>query len=216
MRYKYDLISILASLLVLSAIAVACSDKGDSDLAQMPPPQQPVAVSPQPKIKFKGHRRWRNDLARALALDEREVCNEMGQYSCTELVHRIALGGSAAEDLGFYTPLPTSTITSPIAADRVALSACIKRVDLDLQSQEPVIFTGPAPMEDGHREEIIHALYRRLIQREAAPHEVTYFVELLYRDVTSLAPEVSLAASARDWAVLSCFVVATSMESLFY
>ena len=190
----------------------ACGSKSQDDN----PGDQPA--SPKAQVKFKGSDRLLNDFARALELDKGEVCNEFGRYSCTDLVHKVALGGVAAYDQGIFEPLESASVTSPIAAERLALSACITRVDADLTGSAPVIFRDLA-IRDGKLSNLesqavsqaIDTMYRRAVQRTATPGEITA-LRRLYRDVEARGGD----APARDWAVLTCFSVMTTMEQLFY
>ncbi|MEM9493360.1 MAG: hypothetical protein AAGC55_29700, partial [Myxococcota bacterium] len=110
-----------AALLALTGAACGSDSSGDDG-----PTPDPDSVTPSAKalVKFKGNDRILADMSRALDLDPAEVCNEFGQYSCTHLVHRVSLGGTEAYSQGLYRPLPDATVTGPIAADRVAMSAC--------------------------------------------------------------------------------------------
>ena len=190
-------------------VIAACGSKSEGE----PPP------SVTAKVKFKGNDRLLNDMAQALALDKNEVCNELGRYSCTQFVHKVALGGVAAYEQGLFEPLPAATVTSPIAAERVALSACITRVDRDLGGADPVIFAGLditrdgklASVDDKSVGQVIDTLYKRAVQRPARSSEIDHLRQL-YRDTEKNGS----TQAARDWAVLGCFAVMTTLEQLFY
>src|SRR5262249_17841692 len=112
------------------------SDGGTSD-------QYPA--SGKATLRFKRSERLRNDFAQALGLDKDAVCKELGQYSCTDSVHKIALAGVEPYVLGVTEPLPFTTITTPIAVERVALAACTQRVTQDLAAGDgALIFKGLA------------------------------------------------------------------------
>lgn len=203
-----------ALVIALGALcAAACGSKSTDD---DDPGAQPV--SPTAQVKFKGNDRLLNDFARTLEIDKGQVCNEFGRYSCTDLVHKVALGGVAAYDQGIFEPLESASVTSPIAVERLALSACITRVDADLGGSDPVIFAGLG-IDDGKLSDpdgaavsqVIDTLYKRAIQRPAAAAEIAA-LRGLYGDVEARGGETP----ARDWAVLTCFSVMTTMEQLFY
>lgn len=213
-------IRLLAGALLLAG---ACGGERRGDAP--PPADEVITPSPTPRVKLKGSDRLRNDLSRALGLAPEDVCNELGQYSCTHMVHRVALGGSAPYDLGLFSPLPHTSLTTPIAAERVALAACVTRVDRDLgdnsnddQNPEAPIFAaldidagGRLDADAGAVAAAVDTLYERAVQRRARPTEIAHLRQL-YRDIEARGSE----RPARDWAVLSCFAVMTTMEHLFY
>jgi hypothetical protein len=176
-------------------------------------------LSKKANLKFKGNERIRTDFARALGLDPTDVCKELGAFSCTHLVHQVALGGVEPYFLGLNEPLPFTTVTTPIATERVALAACGNRVDRDLGgSEEALIFVGLdvdasgklTSHEDPAMAAAVDLLYKRALQREPTDDEVSELTGF-YAEV-----EAKSAQPARDWAVLSCFAVMTTMEQLFY
>jgi len=193
------------------------SDPGDDDL---PPGTAEVEPSPRPNVRFKGGERLRNDLARSLGLEPDQVCNELGRYSCTDLVHTIALGGVEAYVQGVYTSSEDTTATAPLAVERVVLAACTTAVDRDLaDAGEAAVFggldiAGSGELSDPDAPDVaaaIVALYRRGLQRSPTEVEVAH-LRGLYESVQGRGGE----RVARDWAVASCFAVLTTMESLFY
>jgi len=209
----------LASVIIAVAL-VACggSGGGGSDDAGVPPADASMA-SPKANVRFKGNDRLRADFARALALGSGKVCNELGRYSCTHQVHRVQLQGTAPYDLGLYKPLESSTMTAPVAVERIALSACGQRADRDLGATgDPVIWIG-LDLQSGKLVDVnaasvtsaITTLYRRALQRDPTGDELDHH-RWLYGEVD----RIGSGNTARDWAVLSCFSVMTSLEQLFY
>jgi hypothetical protein len=214
------MVSLERSILLLAAgllLAGACGE-GETEAPPLPRGDGPVAPSLHPRVKFKGDIRLEDDVARALGLAPDQVCNELGRYSCTREVHRVALGGTSAYDLGLFTPLPFTSLTTPMAAERVAMAACATRVDRDLAG-EGLIFAdvdldGRGRLVDpdgGAVSTAIDTLYRRALQRRVGTGELAH-LRRLYRDIEARA----VVRPARDWAVLSCFAVMTTMEQLFY
>lgn len=209
----------VAGALAAAALGGAC----DADRTIGAPPDQGV-VSPSlhPQVKFKRSQRLQNDIARALDIAPDQVCNELGLYSCTQEVHRVALGGVAAYDMGLFEPLPSTALTTPMAVERVAMAACVTRADQDLSAGpagEALIFAHLdidergrlANIQDHAVADAIDTLYKRALQRRASAREIAH-LRRLYREIESRAG----AQPARDWAVLSCFAVLTTMEQLFY
>lgn len=156
-----------------------------------------------PSLKRKDGLQLTRDLAQALELDVDAVCQEFSRYDCATEAHRIVLGGVEAENLRIDDPLPGIGVSAPIAVDRVALSACLSRVNLDFGGT-PVVF-GPlvAGAPEG-RSQVVDALYERLLGRAPDPEE------------RRLLAEWSAPSEDRDFATLACFVVATTLEHLYY
>lgn len=185
---------------------------GDDTTGGEPPPP----TSPSANVRFKGPAQLRNDFAQTLGLPVDELCFELGTLSCTDDVHTVTLGGVEPDALGIYEPASTSNITTPIAVDRVALAACGRRVDADLQGK-PVIFDltldgeALADPTDASVAASVTTLYRRALLRDPTDAELSN-VLALYDDVAASVSD----RPARDWAVGSCFAVLTTMESLFY
>lgn len=176
-------------------------------------------ASEKKSVRFKRNRRLQNDFAEALALEPSEVCEELGTYSCADAIHRITLGGVEAYIQGLNEPLPFTSVTSPLAAERMALHACRERVTRDFESTEDARIFGALPIANGNLSDVedervaatIQRLYQRALLRNPTPSEVDHHRQL-YRDIEADGQP----NAARDWAVLSCHAVLTSMESLFY
>lgn len=177
---------------------------------------EPAPTSPTASVRRKGPRQLRNDFAGALGLPPDELCTELGGQSCTDEVHTVTLGGVEPDELGIYSPAKTSSATTPIAVDRVALAACGHRVDADLAGAG-VIFDLPldgaalTDVDDPAVTTAITALYRRALLRSPTATELQH-VRDLYGAVEGTGSE----QAARDWAVGTCFAVLTTMESIFY
>ena len=169
----------------------------------------PVRASTRAQVKFKGGERWARDLAKGLEISTESMCKELGQYDCVDAVHRIALGGVEPYRLGINNPLPVAPVTAAIAVDRVALSACDVRVSADLAAgAEAVIYiglSGDERPEQATLEAAAATLYDRVLRRDPDPDEVASLIAF-YED----------GMTPRDWALGTCFAVASSMEALFY
>jgi hypothetical protein len=196
--------------------ASACTDESKGGVASAPVPTERVAASRQARVKYKSGARYANDLAAALDLPRDAVCRELGRYDCVDEVHRIVLGGVEPYTLGVRDPLPSIAVTAPIAQDRVALAACTERIERDLAASEPVFLTtldvdAPTP---GQLEATARRFYDRILRREATPDEVSALAQ--FHSTVTDEPGESRATATRDWAILSCFMVATTLESIFY
>ncbi len=183
------------------------------------PPEGPPAAEPpllvpskSPRVKFKGGRRLGTDLSRALGLPPDGLCQELGQYDCINDAHRIALGGIEPYQLRFNRPLETIPVTSLMAVERVVLSACGRAVTRDLEQPAEARIFGPlaGDHEPEARLRVAASLYRRLLGRDAASSETEALLSF-FDEVAKTSPEPE-----RDWAVLACFAVGTSVEALFY
>ncbi len=175
-----------------------------------------LARSDKARVRWKGEPILRSELASALALPGADLCKELGTFDCFS-VHRVALGGVEPYTLGINEPFPDTAVTAPLAIERVALSGCRTRVDLDLATPASAVIFRDLPgdalpdLDAPAVRGAIDRLYARFTSR--APHEDEARALLdLYADVTA----ANEPRPARAWAILSCFAVATSIESLFY
>lgn len=183
-------------------------DEGEGEV--LPPP--PFAISTKNRVAWKRHRAFESDLLAGLALEKQELCNELGLYSCIDFVHTVPLGGNEPFAKSQYEPLPSPTVTTPIAVDRVALSGCTARVDKDAAGPA-VVFVGldlaAGSVDEEDAAAAVDALGPRLLSRRLTPDEVAAFADLRVDDDGA-------DVSARDFAIVSCFAVATLSENLFY
>lgn len=216
----------LRCLLPTLALAGGCpSDAPIDDAAEDTAATEPAGTTGDPEppglqraergeLQWKRNVALQRDLMRALDLPEDGVCDELGRGSCTREIHHIVLGGADPLRIGLYKPLPDTLVSTPIVLDRVVMSACVHRVELD-QGGAPVVFTaldlaGPAPAaEDAAFTATVTELYRRLLSRDPQPDELT--------TLAALAVDAAGApVSARDFAALTCFAIGTSSEFLFF
>lgn len=166
--------------------------------------------SQSPRVKPKGPVRWANDLARALEIPRQDLCKELGSYDCFDRVHRVALGGVEPYSVGLDQPLEVAPVTAAIAADRVALMACQRRIEQDVaRPAQAVLLEDVQELDASQREAFGHRAYRRLLGRDPSPQELEH-LEDFWRELEQEQ------ATAAQWALLSCFSVASSMEALFY
>lgn len=170
---------------------------------------EPRVTSRDPVVKRKTGDQLVTDLAEALVLPAEALCTELGSTSCAE-AHRVALGGVDAYKGAQYQPLTVPPVTATIAVERLALSACHQRVQTDLAG-DPVIL-GPVLATDDRaaRAQVAGAWIDRLLRRRGLPDEIDALADLW----DEAAAESDYAV--HDGAVLTCFVVATSFEHLFY
>lgn len=221
----------LPSSLVLVALA-ACGP----GIAPRPEPDPPRPTPPiEVPTGVRDNLRWRTGwalqqhLMQALALDEAEVCNELGLLPCvvrpaaerpfrreniptgTPVPHLVALGGNDPFDQSHYTPPTVPGSTTPVAVDRVTLAACDARIEKD-RAGAPVVFVGldfgaASVSADAARAAAV-TLFSRFHLRDATADEIA--------DVQTLTVDDAGAAVApADFALAACFAVGSMSESLF-
>lgn len=206
----------LRALVLLAPLGLGCQDY---PAKVAPTPDAIVDGTPEgalpsltSRLKARSGAVLANDLAQALELPRETVCNELGRYDCATEVHRIALGGVEPYVLGIQNPLSIAPITAPIAVDRMALSACTERARLDFEEMgqgllSPLVVAG-GPSKAA-REEVARALFQKLLRRDATADEIA--------ETTAFYDELAGGENAdRDYAILSCFAVATHVEAIFY
>ncbi|MFO0614847.1 MAG: hypothetical protein U0414_19825 [Polyangiaceae bacterium] len=211
----------IAAVIGLSLLAAAsgCDDGGGPTPlpSSSAVPAQPA--SPTARARFKGDRVLSNDLSRDLGLEASAICNELGTHPCTSEVHKVTLGGVDAYDRQIYVPLGTTAPSTPLAAERVVLSACLERAKRDFATPDAALLFGGLPLDgakltDIHGEAVtasIERLYVALLARHATPGEIAAVADS-YADIEASGD----ATPAQTWAALSCFAVGTSVEFLFY
>lgn len=197
------------SILLAALVVAACKGGGD-DAPQKVTPLPDAAASRVERVLPKPGEVWGRDLAAALALDEFEICLELGTEDCIREAHRITLGGMEAERLGVDQPLENALVSAPIAVDRVAISACGERFERD-RDGIPVLF-GPVLDTDSPqaRQVVSENLVRRLLSRQPTQADIDA-LEGLHGAIGSASSDL-----VRDWSVGACVIVATSTEALFY
>lgn len=187
-----------------------------------PGPTAPSITSPKANVRFLNAGRMSKTYAKALGLPEAELCRELGLYQCVDFIHKISLLGTDPYLFGINDPLPSTTTSTPLVAERVATAGCVARVHADRTPQKAktngaifhrLIVDAGGKMDPTTADvaKTIDVLYVRALQRHASASEIADLRQL-YRDIEALpSPK-----PAEDWAIASCVAVLTSMESLFY
>lgn len=167
-------------------------------------------VSTKARVKARTGEVWGRDLAQGLALEDWELCTELGTYDCISDAHLVTLGGVEPERLGIDEPLPSASVSAPMAVDRVAVAACGERLARD-EEGTAVIF-GPvlAGNSPDSRRQVATVLVQRLLGRHPTDEQLDGLVDL-YDTIEPLSSD-----PVREWAIGACMVVATSTEALFY
>lgn len=191
---------------------------GDGGVYARPtaPELEPIATAAAGRVRFKGGTLLRADLAAALSLNLNQVASELGNIDGFT-IHNIALRGVDPYGAGIFEPNEQTPVTAPAVVDRVVLSACRTRVDRDLARPEnAVIVTIPVSsngfFEDGSQiGTVVDRLYQRMLGRNPEAHERAAIAQFYGNFVANHEER-----GARGWAILSCFMVGTSLEMLFY
>ena len=174
-------------------------------------------------VRFKGVHRLKGDWARALALPPEELCRELDTHDCFDFVHTIALGGIDPYESQVYEASDSLAINAPLVVERVALAACGTRYDRDLtttEGDEAVLYKDIELTEDHSIVDInspsvdayINRVYNRVLLRMPTAREGQTMKDF-YQTLMDIPGGEK---HARDWGVLTCFMVLTSTESLFY
>lgn len=178
----------------------------------------PLLASPKAHVKRMRADLLRNNLAKILVLDPQGMCLELGRMPCADLVHKVSLGSMDAYGNAQYRHPEQISLTSAMSLDRLVLSACMQRAGLDLiNPARAVIFKDVELSADGRLVKsdavvtAIHTLYQRSFLRDASAAELENHLQF-YEAVYAQQP----IGAARNWMVLSCYTVLTSVEATFY
>jgi hypothetical protein len=212
-RLRHGLgLGLVALVLVTSVGACEREPEGDDEVGEDEGPQ--VEQAHAPNLQWKRAHAVQQDLMQALELEADEVCLEVGTAPCVDQVHLVALGGHDPFDLGLYESLDAPLTTTPIALDRVVLSACVKRVELD-RDGEGVVFgaldlEAPTPAaDDAALSTTTTNLYRRFLARDPLEPELAIIAKLGLDDEGQ--PVVG-----HEFASLACYAIGTTSEFLFF
>lgn len=212
-EHRFPSIALRAILPVGASLAVSMSGCGDDGAPQNPPGSVTQPASTKARVKRKSPALLAGDLGQALGLPRAELCAELGSHDCFE-THEILLGGVEPYKLRIDEPLPVPSVASPMAVDRIVLTACGERAARDFEAPaEAVVFAEVAAADKAPDRAALAAasgrLYERLLARPAEGKEVDALVGFYDELDTSAQP-------GRDWAQLACYAVATTTEFLFY
>jgi hypothetical protein len=175
----------------------------------------------KPTLKRKDYRQIGADLSAALELDSTEICSELGSFDCLKVVHRLSLGGISPDKQSLYSPTKLSSVSAPIALERVVYSACGTRVTRDFENAanakifKNVSLTNEGGLSDVNSESVrsaVQTLFRRALLREPTETEVADLISL-YNDITG---EANSQLAGPSWAWVTCLALFTSVEFVFY
>ncbi|MBL8911884.1 MAG: hypothetical protein JNM17_14420 [Archangium sp.] len=169
-------------------------------------------------MRFKGDLRFTIDLAVGLQLPVNQVCKELGQYDCV-FVHTVALNGVDPYGKGLFEPLPVTGATTPVVVERMVTSACLARVDLDLQTPASAVIYKNIALSSGRlmnpqSAEVrlaITELAQRAWLRNPTEAEINHFIQL-NGDIEA----TGVNEPAKTWMQAACFVAFSGEEAVFY
>jgi hypothetical protein len=207
---------ILLSMALALVVSACSTDDAGTDEGEAEGEAPAIEPSSDPDLQWKRAAAVEHDLTRALELTTDQLCLEVGIAPCVSQVHLVALGGHDPFGLGLYQSLAAPLATTPLALDRVALSGCAARADLDREAgNAAVVFKGldlgaPAPAADDPKlAAMVTELYHRLLARDPLATEIETLGQLTVDDAGE-------PIAGRDFAVLACYAVATTTEFLFF
>ncbi len=210
-----------AMILILTLILVGCQKSkslNGGPLAAKQSEELAVAASPKAQVKRMRADLLRNNLSKILVLDPKGMCLELGRMPCADLVHKVSLGSMDAYGNAQYRHPEQISVTSAMSLDRLVLSACMQRAQLDLVNPaRGVIFKDVELSADGRLVKseavvtAIHTLYQRAFLRDATAQELENHLQF-YEAVYAQQP----VGAARNWMTLSCYAVRTSVEAACY
>jgi hypothetical protein len=171
-----------------------------------------ISASTKNRLTWKRHKALEADVAAALELDKTELCNELGQFSCVDVVHRAALGGNEPFVTAQYEAIAAPLPTTAVGVDRVLMSACITRTNKDAAGPAVVFTDVPfdgRTIDDAAADATSDALVRRFLHRPPTAAEKDTLRGLMVDDDGA-------AVSPRDFAILACVAVGTVTENVFF
>lgn len=209
----------LGWILILALGLAACrkEKKAHDDEAGEAAAEPQPTVSTSDKLRMKRVDVLGADLSAALGLPLEKLCEEAGERSCLGQVHRIALGGVEAYDQGISEPLSEATPNSVIALERVVLTACGRRAELEVEGSADRVFLGAeltgrvVELSEGALNDAVGRLYQRILARDPEAHERAALIAL-YSSAVSAQPE----DAAKAWLATACYALASSTEFVLF
>lgn len=206
-----------AGLAGAALFVAACANTEDPAAPAFTADLEAPVASPDPRVKYKDGERYLRDLSDSLAMPREAICKELGRYDCFSDAFRIVLGGVEGPNLLVNQALEVEALTAPIAYDRVALNVCASRVGLDAADPTAAVLFKSAGKSGRKTSKAwlnaaANGIYSSVLRRDPTPIERSQLVAF-YDEVakTNAGPN-----AAKDWTILGCFAVATSLEAIFY
>ena len=158
-------------------------------------------------LVWKRYRAFESGVSNAMGLDAEQICTELGQHSCINKAHLTVLGGNEPFENGQYERAERPSALTPLAIDRVIISACSQRIAMD-KAGNPQVFTyfplGASSVNGEQVKQQATALYQRFLARDPSSEELGLLVEYSGKAGTAAQAAFSL-----------CFAIGTHMENIF-
>lgn len=185
-----------------SAISDRPLDPAASETGDLAPPH------PGLDLVWKRYRAFEQGLSQGLQLSAKDLCYELGSRKCVDEVHLTVLGGNEPYKAGQFDRGQAPTALTAVAVDRVVLSACSQRLELDRKAAgKAVVFKhfalyGPAP-DRTKLEAQSQDLYRRILARDPSAAELKVIAGLGNQGLSN-----------DKLALMLCYAIASSSENL--
>ncbi len=187
------------------------SSQGDEDeLTEAERIARQALISQNMNVIWKRSKALELSIASALRLSPADMCVVGSGSNCISQAFLPLLGGNDAFTKGQYLPPASPSRLTPSVVDRVLLSSCIRRAELD-QAAAPQIFKqfslagSAAAVSDQQLDALSDLLYKEFLARKPSQDQLEILRKLKDQ-----------SATAFELAVLTCFTVSTQTEFLFY
>jgi len=213
-----QIISAIIALSVLASCTKAPKWKGSRKQAGDTPQEMMLPSAsetgdlappaPGMDLVWKRYRAFEDGIVQGLSLNKSDFCLELGKQPCIDKTHLTVLGGNEPYESGQYERVQSPTVLTAVAVDRIVLSACSKRLELDRAADAKAIvfkhfsLKGSAPDPKQIADQTTE-LYRRLLARNAEAEEVKIIQGMTAQN---LPPD--------KLALIMCFAIATSIENI--
>lgn len=159
-------------------------------------------------LVWKRYRAFEHGLVQGLALKKADFCLEIGTQACIDKTHLTVLGGNEPYKAGQYERAQTPTVLTAVAVDRVVLSACSQRLEIDRKAGAtaivfkhfPLAGTAPSPEQVSLQTK---ELYQRILARNPEDAEL--------KAINALGTQ---GLSNDRLALMLCYAIASSSENI--
>ena len=162
-----------------------------------------VPVNRQKAARWHRYRALEQGLVQGLKLSKDEVCQELGELNCVDRVFLSFLGGNDPIEQGISDRPHSPSLLTPIALERILISACQTRLNKDSRGNGEVFkYLG---LGGGTKDltKQVEELYKRLHGRLPSSEE------------SELAVKAVGSRSAADAGLFLCVAIGTTVETVF-
>ncbi len=196
-------------------IAMSESNSGssgsDNSGPKVPAPQETGDMAPTAPgldLVWKRYRAFEHGLIQGLELKKGDFCLELGKEACIDKIHLTVLGGNEPYKAGQYERAQKPTVLTAVAVDRIVLSACSQRLELDRKAKDAALVFKHLPLSGNTRssaqlEAQAKELYQRILARN--PEEV---------ELKAIADTQGESMANDKLALMMCYAIASSSENI--